>query len=111
MKDFEGRVAAITGAGSGIGRALADALARRGAHLSLGDIDDEGLAETVAQCQTHGGVRIRAQYLDVADRAAVYDWADHVVADHGKVNLIINNAGSHLARQSSPCPMRTSNGS
>ena len=96
MRDFEGRVAAITGAGSGIGRALADALARRGAHLSLCDIDENGLAETVARCQTHGGVRIRSQRLDVADRAGMYEWADRVVADHGKVNLIVNNAGVAL---------------
>ena len=54
MKEFSGRVAAITGAGSGIGRALANALARRGAHLALSDIDDTGLAETVAQCEGFG---------------------------------------------------------
>ena len=95
MKDFSGRVAAITGAGSGIGRALANALARRGAHLALSDIDDAGLAETVAQCEGFG-VKVTSQHLDVADRDAVYAWADRVVADHGKVNLIINNAGVAL---------------
>ena len=95
MRDFNGRVAAITGAGSGIGRALANDLARRGAHLALSDIDDEGLAETVAQCEGRG-VKITSQHLDVADRHAVERWADQVVADHGKVNLIINNAGVAL---------------
>jgi NAD(P)-dependent dehydrogenase (short-subunit alcohol dehydrogenase family) len=95
MRDFNGRVAAITGAGSGIGRALANDLARRGAHLALSDIDDEGLAETVAQCEGRG-VKITSQHLDVADRLAVERWADQVVADHGKVNLIINNAGVAL---------------
>ena len=95
MRDFGGRVAAITGAGSGIGRALAHALARRGAHLALSDIDDVGLAETVAQCEGFG-VKITSQHLDVADRDAVYAWADRVVADHGKVNLIVNNAGVAL---------------
>ena len=95
MKDFSGRVAAITGAGSGIGRALADALARRGAHLALSDIDDAGLAETVARCEGLG-VKVTSQHLDVADRDAVYAWADRVVADHGRVNLIINNAGVAL---------------
>ena len=50
VKDFDGRVAAITGAGSGIGRALAIDLAGRGAHLALSDIDEVGLAETVDRC-------------------------------------------------------------
>ena len=95
MKNFSGRVAAITGAGSGIGRALANALARRGAHLALSDIDDAGLAETVAQCEGLG-VKIASQHLDVADREAVFAWAHRVVADHGKVNLIFNNAGVAL---------------
>jgi butyryl-CoA dehydrogenase len=95
MKDFSGRVAAITGAGSGIGRALANALAGRGAHLALSDIDDTGLAETVAQCEGFG-VKITSAHVDVADRDAVSFWADGVVADHGRVNLIINNAGVAL---------------
>ena len=95
MRDFNGRVAAITGAGSGIGRALANELARRGAHLALADIDDTGLAETVAQCEGRS-VKITSQHLDVADRAAVEAWAERVVADHGKVNLVINNAGVAL---------------
>jgi NAD(P)-dependent dehydrogenase (short-subunit alcohol dehydrogenase family) len=95
VKDFKGRVAAITGAGSGIGRALANELARRGAHLALSDIDDAGLAETVAQCEGFG-IKVTSQHLDVADRAAVYAWADQVVADHGEVNLVINNAGVAL---------------
>jgi NAD(P)-dependent dehydrogenase (short-subunit alcohol dehydrogenase family) len=96
MKDFDDRVAAITGAGSGIGRALAQELARRGAHLALSDIDEVGLAETVALCEGLG-VKVTSQRVDVADRAAVYAWADQVAADHGKVNLIFNNAGVALA--------------
>ncbi|HEY1651729.1 MAG TPA: SDR family NAD(P)-dependent oxidoreductase [Acidimicrobiales bacterium] len=95
MRDFNGRVAAITGAGSGIGRALANNLARQGAHLALADIDDTGLAETVGQCEGLG-VKITSRHLDVADRAAVEAWAEQVVADHGQVNLIFNNAGVAL---------------
>jgi butyryl-CoA dehydrogenase len=95
VKSFRGRVAAITGAGSGIGRAVANALARQGAHLALSDIDDIGLAETVGQCEGFG-VKITSQQLDVADRDAVYVWADHAAHDHGRVNLIFNNAGVAL---------------
>ncbi|MBV8693347.1 MAG: SDR family NAD(P)-dependent oxidoreductase [Actinobacteria bacterium] len=95
MKDFQGRVAAITGAGSGIGRALAKNLAGRGTHLALSDVDEVGLAETVSLCEGHG-VKVTSQRVDVADRAAVFAWADQVVADHGKVNLIFNNAGVAL---------------
>src|SRR3954462_4705663 len=96
MKSFDGRVAAITGAGSGIGRALAHELARRGAHLALCDINEVGLAETVSSCEGFG-VKVTSQRVDVADRDAVFSWADQVVADHGKVNLIFNNAGVALA--------------
>jgi short-subunit dehydrogenase len=95
VKDFQGRVAAITGAGSGIGRALAKNLAGRGTHLALCDVDEVGLAETVALCEGHG-VKVTSQRVDVADRAAVFAWADQVVADHGQVNLIFNNAGVAL---------------
>jgi len=92
METFEDKVAAITGAGSGIGRSLARELAGRGAHLALCDIDEDGLAETVALCEG-SGVKVTSQRVDVADRAAVEAWADRVVAEHGRVNLVFNNAG------------------
>jgi len=98
MKTFRGRVAAVTGAGSGIGRALARELAARGAHLALSDINEATLAETVMLCEAAGSAaKITSQRVDVADRGAVYAWADQVVADHGRVNLIFNNAGVALA--------------
>lgn len=96
MKDFNGRVAAITGAGSGIGQALAKRLAARGAHLALCDVNDTALTETVAMCEGWG-VKVTAQRVDVSDKEAVYAWADRVVADHHRVNLAINNAGVALA--------------
>ncbi len=96
LMQLSGRVAAITGAASGIGRALALELAARGAHLAVADIDEVGLAATAASCNGHG-VKVTAQRLDVADRGAVYAWADAVVADHGKVNLVVNNAGVAVA--------------
>jgi butyryl-CoA dehydrogenase len=95
VKDFNGRVAAITGAGSGIGRALAIDLAGRGAHLALSDVDEAGLAETVGRCEGRA-TKVTSQRLDVADREAVFAWADAVVADHGRANLIFNNAGVAL---------------
>lgn len=95
MKEMSGRVAAITGAGSGIGRALAADLAARGAHLALADVDTEGLAATVAECEGRG-VKVTSRRLDVADRADLYRWADEVVEEHGHVNLLFNNAGVAL---------------
>ena len=96
MKDFNNKVAAITGAGSGIGRALAVNLARAGCHLALSDVNAEGLQQTAEQ--VHGsGVSVTTTVLDVSDQAAVYAWADQVVADHGRVNLIFNNAGVALS--------------
>jgi butyryl-CoA dehydrogenase len=95
MKDFSGRVAAITGAGSGIGRALALDLAGRGAHVALSDVDEAGLAETVGRCEGRG-TKVTSQRLDVADRDAVFAWADAVVEEHGRANLIFNNAGVAL---------------
>jgi butyryl-CoA dehydrogenase len=95
VKRFDGRVAAVTGAASGIGRALAEELAKRGAHLALCDVDEVGLAETVTRCEGTG-VKVTSERVDVADRDAVYAWADRVVADHGQVNLVFNNAGVAL---------------
>jgi short-subunit dehydrogenase len=95
VQGFDRRVAAITGAGSGIGRALAVELARRGAHLALADIDETGLADTTARCEEQGAL-VTARRVDVAERAEVYAWAEQVVAEHAGVNLLINNAGVAL---------------
>ena len=91
---YAGKVVAITGAASGIGRALAADLAGRGAELALSDVDEAGLAATASRC---GTTRVTTALVDVADRAAVGAWADRVVADHGLVNVIVNNAGVAVA--------------
>jgi short-subunit dehydrogenase len=95
VEQFANKVAAITGASSGIGRALAIDLASRGADVAISDIDEAGLSETAALAR-RSGVEVTTTRLDVADRDAVYAWADQVVADHGRVNLIVNNAGVAL---------------
>jgi NAD(P)-dependent dehydrogenase (short-subunit alcohol dehydrogenase family) len=92
MKSFENKVAAITGAGSGIGRALALGLARQGCHLALSDVNEAGLNETAEMARTLG-VKASVSLVNVADRAAVQAWADQVMADYGRVNAIFNNAG------------------
>jgi NAD(P)-dependent dehydrogenase (short-subunit alcohol dehydrogenase family) len=96
MKSFQNKVAAITGAGSGIGRALAIELARQKCDLALSDVNEEGLQKTV-DLVSGLGVVVTSRRVDVADREAVYAWADQVVSDHQKVNLIFNNAGVALA--------------
>jgi NADP-dependent 3-hydroxy acid dehydrogenase YdfG len=97
MKDFDGKVVVITGAGSGIGRALAQNLATRGARLAVSDVNDIGLAETVALLQAAGAREVRSDHLDVADRAAFAAFAEAVVAHFGRVNVVVNNAGVALA--------------
>ena len=95
MKIFAGKVAAITGAGSGMGRELALELARRQCHLALSDVHETRLEETATMARALG-VKVTAARVDVASREAIYAWADQVVADHGRVNLIFNNAGVAL---------------
>lgn len=92
MSKFSGRVAVITGAGSGIGRALAKQLAVDGAILAISDIDSDGLAETASQA-TALGARVRADRIDVADRNAVSRYADDLAAELRAIHLVINNAG------------------
>jgi short-subunit dehydrogenase len=97
MKDLADKVVVITGAGSGIGRALARNLAAKGALLALSDVDDAGLAETVDLVKNDGAREVRSDHLDVADRAAFAAYAAAVAEHFGRVNVVINNAGVALA--------------
>ncbi|MDC5038521.1 SDR family oxidoreductase [Acinetobacter baumannii] len=92
MKSFKNKVAAVTGAGSGIGQAIAIALAKQGCHLALSDFSETGLAKTVELLAPYS-VKVTTQKVDVAKRDEVATWAKAVVDEHGQVNLIFNNAG------------------
>ncbi|MEY8015148.1 SDR family NAD(P)-dependent oxidoreductase [Mycobacterium servetii] len=92
MQGFAGKVAVVTGAGSGIGRALAIELARSGAKLAISDVDVDGLAETEQQVKALGAA-VKSDRLDVTEREAFLAYADAVAEHFGKVNQIYNNAG------------------
>jgi len=92
MQGFAGKVAVVTGAGSGIGQALAVELARSGAKLAISDVDTEGLAQTEEQLKAIG-TPVKADRLDVTEREAFLIYADAVNEHFGKVNQIYNNAG------------------
>jgi len=96
MQGFAGKVAAVTGAGSGIGQALAIELARSGAKLAISDVDTEGLAATEERLKAIGAP-VKADRLDVTEREAFGAYADAVVAHFGTVNQIYNNAGIAFA--------------
>ena len=95
MKDFQNKVAVITGAGSGIGRALARDLAAAGARLALSDVNQVGLQET-ADSLGLGSDRLITEAFDVADRDAFYAFAERVTGHFGAAHMVFNNAGVAL---------------
>jgi NADP-dependent 3-hydroxy acid dehydrogenase YdfG len=97
LHTLDGRVVVITGAASGIGRALALETGGRGAHLALSDVDEAGLAETATLAEGVGARSVRTDRVDVADREAVATYAADVAAHFGRVNVVVNNAGVALA--------------
>ena len=92
--DFSGKVVVITGAGSGIGRALAQQFAAEGARLALSDINRQGLDETLNSLPA--GCYARGYSLDVSSREAVFAHANEVKRDFGAVHVLVNNAGTTL---------------
>jgi NAD(P)-dependent dehydrogenase (short-subunit alcohol dehydrogenase family) len=96
MKTLDGKLVAITGAASGIGRALALRCAALGARLALVDVDMDGLAETADGARAHGK-DVDTQRLDVADRAAIHRWAHDVRERLGGADVLVNNAGVSLS--------------
>src|SRR5713101_8406422 len=95
MPFLSGGVAAVTGAGSGIGRALAQQLAAAGSALALADVDEAGLLQT-AQSLGKTSAAVTTHFVDVADEESVSTFAEDAEARHGRVTLLINNAGVSL---------------
>jgi short-subunit dehydrogenase len=93
---FKGKTAFITGAGSGIGRALAETLAAEGCNLAISDKNEAALEETAALVRSNH-IQVRTTVLDVADREAVQAEAEAVLTHFGGVDLVINNAGVALS--------------
>ncbi len=96
MKKFVGRTAVITGAGSGIGRSLALALADKGCRLALSDINETGLEESV-RLVSERGARVSGHVVDVAQRADMERFVEAVLSAHQGVNIVVNNAGVSVA--------------
>ena len=97
MHEFEGRVAVITGAASGIGRATAKHLAERGCAVAIADIDETGLASLADDLRADGR-SVSTHTIDVANRAQMEGFPDAVLAAHGHVHVLVNNAGVALGQ-------------
>ncbi|HNG11284.1 MAG TPA: SDR family oxidoreductase [Agitococcus sp.] len=97
MKNLEGKIVVVTGAGSGIGRALALQLAAQGAQLALCDVNETNLQKTVDIAAAHG-VKVYSAVLDVSKREAFQTFADNVARALGNASVVINNAGVALSQ-------------
>ncbi len=97
MKELNNKVAAITGAASGIGQMLAVNLAAKGCELAISDVDMKGLQETAEMVEKQNG-KVSIHALDVAQRDQVESYAAAVVKKHGRVDMVINNAGVAVAQ-------------
>ena len=107
IKKYAGKTCVVTGAGSGIGRELALALARAGARLAISDIVPVGLDETQQMLHAEG-VQLHSQILDVSDSAAIYAYPDAILSKFGAIHQLYNNAGiSGGGRSIADTPLET----
>jgi NADP-dependent 3-hydroxy acid dehydrogenase YdfG len=97
MKTLSNKIVAITGAGSGIGRALAVRASQAGASLALSDVNEATLAETASLLRSGQG-RVHTARVDVGQRSAIYAWAEQVKNELGPVDVVVNNAGVSLTQ-------------
>ncbi len=97
MREFRGKLAVITGGGTGMGRALAEQLTAEGCHVAMCDVSAENMAETRRHCEAKApaGIRVTTHPCDVSDEQQVIDFRDAVTAQHrtDHINLLFNNAG------------------
>src|SRR6201987_1504341 len=98
MTAISGSAAAVTGAASGIGRALALELAARGCDLAIADRDEAGLGATAAEL-ARSGRKVTTHRLDVSEPAQIQEFANAATAAHPALNIVINNAGVALLGQ------------
>lgn len=96
MKRLKDRVAVVTGAGSGIGRATAIALARKGCHLALADVNEATVRETAKTIESLGR-EVSCHLVDVSNKEAMGRFTEDVIGAHGKANIVVNNAGIGIA--------------
>ncbi|MDB4991016.1 MAG: short-chain dehydrogenase/reductase, partial [Myxococcaceae bacterium] len=107
MTKLQGKVVAVTGAGSGMGRAIGCALVARGAHVALSDVNAEGLRETAELIQKTPptGTRVSTHVVDVSDWSAMQRYASEVEAQHGGADILINNAGVAILKHFDELPL------